>query len=111
MLESQIGCLQVEADAEMPSTFVHILEWLTCKSLLAERLVYYPVHLFAIDSYINISAAQTLVQSDFEVGVGSFAVFEAEVRLPPSVFFGTRLVFTVRLLGFSIARVFIFKAT
>ena len=36
VLQSQLARLQVEADAEVPSTFGRKLEWLTCKSLLAQ---------------------------------------------------------------------------
>ena len=39
VLESQLGCLRVGADAEVPSTFGYQLEWLTCKTLLAQRRV------------------------------------------------------------------------
>ena len=87
MLESQLVRLQVEADAEVPSTFGHDLEWLTCKSLLAQRLVFDPVPIsaFVIDLNRNGFVAFLFAQPDLDVGVGSFAVFEAEVRLPPLV--------------------------
>ena len=35
VLQSQLGCLKVETDDEVPSTFGHELEGLNCKSLLA----------------------------------------------------------------------------
>ena len=82
VLQSQLGCLQVEADAEVPSPFGHELKWLTCKSLLAQRLVVYPLLLLAIDVYWNPFVAYFFVQPDFDMDIGSFAVFEAEVRLP-----------------------------
>ena len=80
VLQSQLGCLQVEADAEVPSTFGCKLEWLTCKLLLAQRLVvFYLLLLFAIDLYIKVFF---IGQVDTDVDVRSFAVFEAEIRLP-----------------------------
>ena len=57
MLQSQLDCLQVEADAEVPTTFGHVLEWLTCKSLLAQRLVIYRLLQIAIYCYANVSVA------------------------------------------------------
>ena len=104
MLESQLGRLQVEADAEVPPTFGHDLEWLTCKTLLAQRLVFDPVLIsaFLIDLYRNEFFAFLFAQLDFDVGIGSFAVFEAEVRLPPLALFDI-LVSAVRLLGLGIA--------
>ena len=102
MLQSQLGCLEVEADGEVPSTFGYELDWLTCNPLFAQRLVVYPLLAFAIDLYIDMFVAFIFVQFDFDVGVGSFAVFEAEVRLPISEIIVV-LVFTVRLLGLSIA--------
>ena len=80
MLESQLGCLQVEADAEVPSTFGYQLQWLTCKLLLARRLValYLLLH-FAIDLYVKVFVAFFIAQVDIDVDVSSFAVFEAEV--------------------------------
>ena len=83
VLQSQLGCFQVEADAEVPSALGRKLEWLTCKSLLAQRLVFfYLLLLFAIDPYVKVFAAFFIVQVDIDVDVGSFAVYEAEVRLP-----------------------------
>ena len=77
MLQSQLGSLLVEADAEMPSTLGHELDWLTCKTLLAQILVFDPVLVFAfaIDLNPNIFAAYFFVQDDFDVGICSFAVF------------------------------------
>ena len=43
MLQSQLSCLQVEADAEVPAFFGYELDWLIYKLLLAEGLVKYPV--------------------------------------------------------------------
>ena len=54
VLQSQLGSLRVETDAEVPSAFGDELERLTCKTLLAQRLVFYRVLLilaFAIDVY------------------------------------------------------------
>ena len=105
MLQSQLGRLQVEADGEVPSTFGYELEWLTCKTLLAQRLVFYPVlkSAFVIDLNRNVFAiVSAYAQLDLDVGVGSFAVFEAEVRLPLSEIIVV-LVFTIRLLGFILA--------
>ena len=109
VLKNQLGSLRVIAEVEVPSTFSHELEWLTCKSLLAQRLVFYRFLPFAIDLYINVFAAFFFAQADFDVDIGFFAVFDAEVRLPHFVFFVKRFVSTVRLLGFSIARVFLAK--
>ena len=80
MLQSQLGRLHVEANAEVPSTFSQELEWLTCKSLLAQRLVFDPVLIsaFLIDLYRNEFVAYVFAQLDLDVGIGSFAVFEAE---------------------------------
>ena len=104
VLQSQLARLQVEADAEVPSAFSDELEWLTCKSLLAQRLVFDPVLIsaFLIDLNRNVFVAFTFAQLDFDVGIGSFAVLEAEVRLPLFVRCN-RLVLTVRLLGLVIA--------
>ena len=108
MLKSQLGRLQVEADAEVPSTFSDELEWLTCKSLLAQILVDNLLTL-AIDIYLYASTLKSLVhlvslnQDDFEIDFGSFPVLEAEARLPIFAPIVVRLVLTVRLLGFTIA--------
>ena len=51
VLESQLGRFLVETDAEVPSTFGHELDWLTCKTLPAHRIVFYILLLFAIDKY------------------------------------------------------------
>ena len=79
MLESQLGRLQVEADAEVPSTFSDELEWLIRKSLLAQRLVFYPVLKSAFLIDLNGNVFVFLAQPDLDVGIGSFAVLEAEV--------------------------------
>ena len=92
VLQSQLGRLQVEADAEVPSKFSHEFEWLTCKTLLAQRLILYQLLPFAIDVYCK---ASTFVQDDFDVDIAFFAMFEAEVRLPLFAFFVERFVFTV----------------
>ena len=112
VLQSQLGSLRVTADAEVPSAFGHELDSFSCKTLLAQRRVFHPVLIFAfaVDLYLNVFPAFFFAQVDSDVGIGSFAMFEAEVRLPPYVLFVV-LVFTVRLLGFSIARVFLSKAT
>ena len=104
VLQCQLSRLQVEAYAEVPSTFSHELEWLTCKSLLAQRLVFDPVliFVFAIDLYPNEFDGFLFAHLDFDVCIGSFAGFEAEIGLPRLPFFVKRLVSTVRLLGFSI---------
>ena len=47
VLQSQLGRLQVAADAEVPSTFGYKLKWLICKTFLAQRLVFYSVFPFA----------------------------------------------------------------
>ena len=49
VLQGQLGSLQVTTDAEVPSTFGHELDWLSCKALLAQGLVFYGVLTFAID--------------------------------------------------------------
>ena len=109
VLQSQLGCLKVEPDAEVPSTCSDELEWLSCKSLFAQRLVppvSYPVlpSAFAIDLNENeILVFSFSALEDFDVGVGSFAGFEAEVRLQPFRFLFKRFVFTVRHLGLIIA--------
>ena len=82
VLQSQLGCLQVEADAEVPSTFGHKLERLTCKCLLTQRIPVFMSLLAAINEYFN---ARSFVQLDHDVGIGSFAGFDAEFRLPQSV--------------------------
>ena len=82
VLQSQLGRLQVIADAEVPSTFGYELEWLTCKTLLAQRLVFYIVLNFAIDHYSDIFVAFFFAQEDSDIGIGSFSGFEAEFRYP-----------------------------
>ena len=98
VLQGQLGSLQAETDAEVPSTFSDVLGWLSCKPLLAQRLVFYPVlPAFAMDFYCKefLAFVFAFAQHDFDVSVGSFAMFEAEVRLPIFVFFVIRLVFTI----------------
>ena len=102
MLQSQLGSLQVEADAEVPSAFSLVLEWFTCKSLLAQRLVVDLVLPFAIDLNPNIFVAFLFDQQDFDVSIGSSAGFHAEFRHPILPFFAM-LVLTVRLLDLVIA--------
>ena len=51
VLQSQLGCLQVEANAEAPSTFGHETEWLKIKMHLAQTLLLHP---FAINLYLNV---------------------------------------------------------
>ena len=82
VLKSQLGCLQVEADAEVPSKFGDELDWLTGNFFLAQRLVAYMLLPLAIDVYVNEFVAFSFAQPDFDVDIGSVAVFEAEVRLP-----------------------------
>ena len=96
MLQGQLGSLRVETDAEVPSTFSHVLDWLSCKSLLAHRLVPYRVlpFAFAIDSYEKEFSVFVFAQEDFYVDIRFFAVFDAEVRPPPFGFFGM-LVFAI----------------
>ena len=77
VLQSQLGCLKVEADAEVPSTFGHELDWLICKSLLAQRLVLYPL-LIAIDFYYHVFAVFFNAQGDLDIYIGSFTVFDAK---------------------------------
>ena len=93
VLKSQLGSLEVEADAEL-SIFGFELKWLTCKSTRARNIVFYQLLRFAIDIYYH----EFVAQLDFDAGIGIHAGFEAEVRLPVigSCFM---LVFTVRLLG------------
>ena len=80
MLQGQLGCLQVKADGEVPSTFGYELDWLTCKLLFAQRLVPYFLVPFAIDLYYNVFVS--FAERDLDVDIGSVAVFEAEDRLP-----------------------------
>ena len=82
VLQDQLGCLEVEADAEMPSTFGYELNWLTCKTLFTQSRVIDLLLPFAIDMYFNVFVAYLFLQADFDIDVGSFAVFEAEFRLP-----------------------------
>ena len=112
VLQGQLGSLLVETDTEVPSTFSHELDWLFCKTLLAQRRVFHPVLIFAfaVDLYLNVFPAFFFAQVDSDVGIGSFAMFEAEVR-PPTFCFFEVLVFAIGLLGFSIARVFLGKGT
>ena len=77
----------------MPSKFGHELHWLTCESLLAQRLAHFILlHLrqalpfrfyqllhFAIDFHSNFFH---FGQGNFDVNIWFFAGFEAEVRLP-----------------------------
>ena len=58
--------------------------------------------ILAIEIYFNHSDASFFLQADFDVDIGSAAVFEAEFRLPQSGVF-IMIVFIVRLLGLSIA--------
>ena len=82
VLQGQLGRLQVESDAEVPSAFGRDLDWLTCKSLPGQRLVFYIVLIFAIDFYNEFFLfAFLLAHDDFDVGIGSAAMFYAEVRL------------------------------
>ena len=82
----------------MPSTFSQELEWLTCKTLLAQRLGFDLVLDFAaflIDLNRNVFLAFFFVQLNLDVGVCSFAAFDAEVRLPIFVSGIKRLVFAI----------------
>jgi len=92
VLHGQLGCFEIEADAEVPSAFGHELDWLICNSLPAQRIVSYQLLSFAINVYCNVIVC--LAQLDFEVDIGIVAVFEAEFRLPSSGSF-PMLVFTV----------------
>ena len=60
VLQSKLGSLDSEADAELPSAFSRELDWLSCKTLLVQRLVFYPTLLiigFAVDFYLNVFTA------------------------------------------------------
>ena len=82
VLQSQLGSLRVTADAQMPSTFGHELEWLSCKTLFAQRLVFYLVLPFAFEYHNNAFIAFFFAQDDFDVDIWFFAGFDAEVRFP-----------------------------
>ena len=51
VLQSQLGILQVEANAEVPPTCGCELDWLNCELLLAQRLVSFILLALSIDLY------------------------------------------------------------
>ena len=57
VLKSQLVSLWVTANAEVPSTFGHEFEWLSCNARFAQRLVFYPVLHFAADFNLNAFVA------------------------------------------------------
>ena len=44
--------------------------------------MFYKLRIFAIDIYSNVFVAYFFLEMDFDVNIGSFAVFEAEFRIP-----------------------------